>query len=100
MEIWRYPGPKSCDLVYKSQLPNPLYNTYFTRGNFLLENYGGCVVMLTSDKVAIYLVDWLKSGEACFEVQVPVSTPLLEKGTSHPLRIPAGRGRFNYTPRQ
>ena len=32
--------------------------------------------MLTPDKVAIYIVDWLKSEEACFEAQTPVSIPL------------------------
>lgn len=75
MEIWRYRGPHSCDLVYKTQLPNPMATPYYTRGNFLLENYGGCVVMLTPDKVAIYIVDWLKSEGACFEAQTPVSVP-------------------------
>ena len=76
MEIWRYRGPHSCDLVYTTQLPNPMATPYYTRGNFLLENYGGCVVMLTPDKVAIYIVNWLKSEEACFEAQTPVSIPL------------------------
>ena len=31
--------------------------------------------MLTPDKVAIYIVDWLKSKEACFEAQTPVRMP-------------------------
>jgi hypothetical protein len=75
MEIWRYRGLDSCDLVYKTQLPNPLSTPFYTRGNFLLENYGGCLIMLTPDKVAIYIVDWLKSEEVCFEAQIPVSIP-------------------------